>query len=583
MGYNSLNNSSVYTALPDLYSRPSTRSKDSTYSQDSSVPTLVSVSSHESGDSGYSGRLNVPFYAKCGSAGHRSAASSTYDVSISESEGGQKENIRPTSRSRSKENQSVEEKKTSNCPIENAIPILRRACSTLKTTPVQPEKAQPKPDVYQDTFGTSACGQQFGVQVSIVGGPEKPKKSTLAERAAKFGKVAFPDMKWKGPSNSRARAASEKQESKTPSLYTAVKSTKDMSQAGPRSYASSTETLSRFGVVEHLKYGAHIPVMPGSSTSVNTIAPTAPLNITKPKTPTLVERDRSVSLPTRTPVTERADEARPIETPPIEKSSDTFKSVLDVEIPAPHFEQFECRKSTDSADSDRTLEGNAAQEPQETQESQERRSHFSWSTYAESDTDSEDQRSTFRMYPEKPQYPEEEAVSRFSWTTVNTDSTYQQEGSSCSASPQSEGPPTPIMTRRRPLPSKASMYSLRDREPQASSPVSATDKALPMPPTLSQELSRLDALQAKYDDLEIRQINIHRIILELEKLEKASPLEVTEKMRRENRKKLEGVRQTLDEVQREKHELGTALSRARGRAQREKGEDSALWLRRVTE
>lgn len=103
-----------------------------------------------------------------------------------------------------------------------------------------------------------------------------------------------------------------------------------------------------------------------------------------------------------------------------------------------------------------------------------------------------------------------------------------------------------------------------------------------MPPTLDKEASRIEALQVRSDELDVRQLNIMKVMAELEKVEHASPLEVTEKMRRENRKKLERVRTALEEAQLEKHEVGKALARARSKAQQEEGESSSLWLRRVT-
>jgi len=125
-------------------------------------------------------------------------------------------------------------------------------------------------------------------------------------------------------------------------------------------------------------------------------------------------------------------------------------------------------------------------------------------------------------------------------------------------------------------------YDSKNKTRMSVSSASTTDKALPLPPTVDKESTHIEALQAKSDELDLRVANIQRVMVELQKVDRASPLEVNEKMRRENKKKLEQIRTRLEEAQREKHEIGMALARARSRLQKEEGESSTLWLRRVT-
>ena len=72
--------------------------------------------------------------------------------------------------------------------------------------------------------------------------------------------------------------------------------------------------------------------------------------------------------------------------------------------------------------------------------------------------------------------------------------------------------------------------------------------------------------------------NIEKVIADLEKVERASPMDVSFATVREAKKKLEENRKTLAEVRREEIELGIKIARAR----RKEGEEEGLWVRRVT-
>ena len=108
------------------------------------------------------------------------------------------------------------------------------------------------------------------------------------------------------------------------------------------------------------------------------------------------------------------------------------------------------------------------------------------------------------------------------------------------------------------------------------------DKALPQPPKTRQTVDHIDELESRLGSLELQKKNMEKLFKELERVDSASPIEVSERMRRENRKKMSEVRTRQDEVQRELFEVGRLLSRARAKAEEVDG-STGLWLRRVTD
>jgi hypothetical protein len=372
-------------------------------------------------------------------------------------------------------------------------------------------------------------------QVSITGG--KPKKSTLVEKAAKFGRQAF---------GSRSASGGAKDDFRRPSLpshYTAVRSTSGLSRDESRFGASmSTSSLVSVGSKTRNVRGS---VASSIYSEPETAKPITPLKIAKtiaaPRLPPIHPTSNissAVGLPPRTHQYQNSDEH--------DKSA---------------------RNSTDSNDSARTV----------TQEKIDpSRSHFSWTTYAE----------TERSVSPTTSYIESRSVSRepdshFSWTTANTDTTYQQDTPPYSPTPSYT---TSIMSRRRPVPGREptapkrhdSMGDVQDvREVTC-------EKALPQPPKTRQAVDHIDELASRVESLELQKMNMEKLFKDLEKVDSASPIDVSERMRRENRKKMNEVRTRQDEVQRELFEVGRLLSRARAKAEEVDG-STGLWLRRVTD
>ncbi|PNS19416.1 hypothetical protein CAC42_2593 [Sphaceloma murrayae] len=168
-------------------------------------------------------------------------------------------------------------------------------------------------------------------------------------------------------------------------------------------------------------------------------------------------------------------------------------------------------------------------------------------------------------------------VSRFSWTTVNTTTTYQQD------SPPPSLPPVPVPSLDRNAWRNISTGPAVPSKPPTPPPHSPENrKNLPPAPVVSKTMTHVEMLATQDNELALRRRNIQRIIQELQQVDNASPLDVDWKTVKANKKKLEERRGELSEIEREQHELGLAIARARRRAEREEGYESGLWVRKVT-
>lgn len=88
---------------------------------------------------------------------------------------------------------------------------------------------------------------------------------------------------------------------------------------------------------------------------------------------------------------------------------------------------------------------------------------------------------------------------------------------------------------------------------------------------------------AQERDIVLQRTNVERGIREMEKIEKASPLEVPFATVRDVKKRLAEFRVRLDEVRLEERDIGVAITRARRKEEKETGGDGeTLWVRRVT-
>lgn len=241
-------------------------------------------------------------------------------------------------------------------------------------------------------------------------------------------------------------------------------------------------------------------------------------------------------------------------------------------------------------------------------------SHFSWSTVAPSFMSKSESVNTMATNPTK-RMPD----SHFSWTTVATNTTYAPDHEDEPPSPMPEIPeqyleppqqqystPTTqsILSRERPVqrldkeewtPSTQSPLSTaRATTPTCTTslatPTRATTtpnpssgaKALPLAPfTTAAQATHLEQLLSQEQNLLLQRRNIEKAITDLEKVEKASPMEVSFATVRDARRRLEERRLVLSEVKKEEMELGIKIARARRKEDFGEGEGT-LWVRRVT-
>ena len=567
---------------------------------------MSSVSSKQSADADSPWREGCgwPDFQKGQKVGRHPALKSAYEDGNKSQDYLQKENIRPRFGGLlTTENKGEPDEPNSRSIFAGGPSLLRKARSNLsRRSPPLPtsQGASQTGPKWDPTFVPSSKPTQddqrtviepfgqpdrtkYGFEVSISGGDGKVKKATLVERAAMFGKSALPEIRplWKGGSGRSGSVDTVTGRSlpQTRQLYTVEKNMKDKSKG--LGATGSEEGLGDVGASPRLTLcgvrDKSLPLLDAQTPRIK--EPTA--DKTGHKTPPDGE-----SSPTHGQVTPRGYSAS--------SSPPKIGTVLD---------EVATRTSIESDDSTATVAVNHMDQS---------KSHFSWSTYAESVIEAA-RTSHTEVGSETRQKLERDPVSRFSWSTVATNTTYREDCSPPDVPPSPtidvQQPPSPIMMRRRPVRSKSSMSSMssqpvsdigkteagttptltsidskrvRARFGDSLSPTSEVDKALPPPPAMNKESTRIEALQAKSDELDLRQSNLRKATADLQKIEHASPMEVTAKMRKDNNKKLEQVGAALDEVQREKHDVGRALARARLRVAREEGEASSIWLRRVT-
>nr|OQO16580.1 hypothetical protein B0A51_17636 [Rachicladosporium sp. CCFEE 5018] len=267
-------------------------------------------------------------------------------------------------------------------------------------------------------------------------------------------------------------------------------------------------------------------------------------------------------------------------------------------------------------------------------DAQQQASHFSWSTVAPSLAPhlSKNFSTSNRGSAETTLAPGEASNSRFSWSTIATNTTYAPPmDSSHTASPvppipshylepttsqYSNLPTQSILSRKRPVqrfekddwtPSAQSTTTATSRATSSPAPKVVTPttparppayltpakiittpdptsgaKALPLPPFMTdKQATHLEYLLTQEKNLLMQRRNIEKAIADLEGVEKASPLEVSFATVRDARRRLEGRREVLREVRREEMELGIKIARARRKEDFGEGEGT-LWVRRVT-
>jgi hypothetical protein len=219
--------------------------------------------------------------------------------------------------------------------------------------------------------------------------------------------------------------------------------------------------------------------------------------------------------------------------------------------------------------------------------------------------------------------------SRFSWTTYNSNTTYQHSPPPSPPNLPTITPPRQrvvtepisaataafsILSRRRPIPSSeqtpsplplrksldsdspgtatitamSSPTSYAPPSPSATSIYSTattgTSKALPLPPTSLAACDHISVLESAMEDLRIRRSNVYRLLSDLNNAAPANPLLTDFKRARVAEQRKRGFEDELSEIKREEYEVGMRLHRAWKKREREDPNQagSAIWVRRVT-
>lgn len=174
-----------------------------------------------------------------------------------------------------------------------------------------------------------------------------------------------------------------------------------------------------------------------------------------------------------------------------------------------------------------------------------------------------------------------------------------------------------IMNRRRPIP-KADNYSSESNSPitptvpsfpsfrkpysglkaeskglssrkasyASSTQTSATGGGKALPPT-PQELNSQDhvsSLQAQIQDLMTQRSNVERVLRDLTAPGASNPLVSNFRVEREREKRVQALRDELNEIGLMEHEIGLKLHRAQRKREAEDGYEgfATMWVRRVT-
>ncbi|KAI1586638.1 hypothetical protein PtrEW13061_007485 [Pyrenophora tritici-repentis] len=213
--------------------------------------------------------------------------------------------------------------------------------------------------------------------------------------------------------------------------------------------------------------------------------------------------------------------------------------------------------------------------------------------------------------------------SRFSWTTYDSNQTYQQSPYQHTPSPPPSPPEPPkqsqlepqriqtppsttkpsstrplppttkdsILSRRRPIPQANILPPTPPKQTMTAHPLlsytntnTGLSKALPQPPTHLSALDHIQLLESQQDDLRIRRNNVYRLLRDLNNAAPPNPLLTDFKKARVAEQRKKAFEAELDQIRQEEHDVGLKLHRAWKKREREDPHSagSALWVRRVT-
>jgi hypothetical protein len=136
------------------------------------------------------------------------------------------------------------------------------------------------------------------------------------------------------------------------------------------------------------------------------------------------------------------------------------------------------------------------------------------------------------------------------------------------------------MSRKRPVPSAVAPVKKPSRKP---TPSEATNDLLQCPPE-QQAQNRIEILEARKDYLTRRKRSINTMIYELTQVIQPSPIAYDLAAREEVKKTVASLNNELADINKEEHEIGMKLFRARRKRDEQGfyGGSSGLWVKRVT-
>ncbi|EGE80181.1 hypothetical protein, variant [Blastomyces dermatitidis ATCC 18188] len=181
---------------------------------------------------------------------------------------------------------------------------------------------------------------------------------------------------------------------------------------------------------------------------------------------------------------------------------------------------------------------------------------------------------------------EQQLSSRFSATTyATTEAPSSPPGTPRAQTADKDGPALPaVHTERTETISSRTFVKATRRKPTPSEITTSSAKTLPRSPPEMEAENRIEAMEARLNDLGQRKANINTILHELTQVIQPSSIAYDLATRSEVKKSVSSLNNELTEIRKEEHDVGMKLMRARKKQdQDDYYQPSSIWVKRVTE
>ncbi|KLJ11411.1 hypothetical protein EMPG_09716 [Blastomyces silverae] len=181
---------------------------------------------------------------------------------------------------------------------------------------------------------------------------------------------------------------------------------------------------------------------------------------------------------------------------------------------------------------------------------------------------------------------EQQPSSRFSATTyATTEAPSSPPGTPRAQTADKDAPPLPALhTERTETISSRTFFKATRRKPTPSEITTSSAKTLPRSPPEMEAENRIEAMEARINDLGQRKANINTILHELTQVIQPSSIAYDLATRSEVKKSVNSLNNELTEIRKEEHDVGMKLMRARKKQdQDDYYQPSSIWVKRVTE